>query len=89
MLMKVQFQDNSIGFDVSFDSLQTVTGTGEVETYTGAYEITPRVDAQTLPTAQKFLTDDMKVNGIPYFVTSNTSEGETAYIGTEVEIYGD
>ena len=89
MLMKVEFKENILGFDVAFDSLQTVTGTGEVETYTGAYEITPKVDAQTLPTAQKLLTDDMKVNGIPYFVTSNTSEGETAYIGTEVEIYGD
>lgn len=89
MKFEVQFKSNSLGFDVSFDSLQTVTSTGEVETYTGSYEITPKVDAQTVKTAQKFLTDDMKIRGIPYFVTSNTSEGETAYIGTEVEIYGD
>ena len=32
---------------------------------------------------------DVVVSQIPYFETSNTDGGETAYIGTEVDIYGD
>ena len=43
---------------------------------------------QTLPTAQKYMEKDLTVNGIPYYQTSNASNGETVYIGTEVEING-
>ena len=89
MLLKVQFKEKSIRFDTTFSYLQTVTENGDAERYTGTYEITPKVDAQTVPTAQKYLTNDMKIHGIPYFETSNNEGGETAYIGTEVEIYGD
>lgn len=62
----------------------------ELPKYEGTYEITPLANEQTtLLTAQKFMTDNVAVKEIPYFETSNQSDGETVYIGTEVEIYGD
>lgn len=89
MLMKVQFNSSNVLLNAKFSDFQSVTIQGDAEPYTGEYEVTPKVDAQTLPTAQKFMADDVTVFGIPYFETSNTSDGNTVYIGTEVEIYGD
>lgn len=89
MLMRVQFNSSIVLLNAKFADFQRVTIQGDVDPYTGDYEVTPKVDAQTLPTAQKFMADDVKVFGIPYFETSNASDGNTVYIGTEVEIYGD
>lgn len=85
----VQMQTDEQRFDAAFSSFQQATDVMELEPYTGAYEVTPTVTAQTLPTAQKRMTQDMTIRGIPYFATSNDKMGETVYIGTEVEIYGD
>lgn len=53
--------------------------------YDGAYEVTPRADAETtLHTAKKFMDSDVTVKQIPYFETSNTADGETIYIASEV-----
>ena len=58
--------------------------------YDGAYEVTPLANEETtLLTNQKFMDGDVKVNKIPYYETSNESEGETVFIASEVEIYGD
>ena len=57
--------------------------------YSGAYEVTPLANEEaTLKTAQKFMDSNVVVKQIPYFETSNTADGETVYIGTEVDIYG-
>lgn len=77
------------GFDAKFSSLQKITEYENADPYTGSYTVIPKTDAQTLPTAQKFMADDVSVLAIPYFETSNTDGGETVYIGTEVELYGD
>lgn len=62
----------------------------ELPKYEGTYEITPLAgESTTLNTAQKFMDSDVTVKQIPYFETSNNSEGNTVYIGSEVEIYGD
>lgn len=95
MLLKVQFSESTVGVNVKFSSdsmrvdtafadLQKVTIREDALPYTGAYDITPRIDEQTLPTAQKLMTEDLKVKAIPYFETSNASDGETVYIGSEV-----
>jgi hypothetical protein len=55
--------------------------------YSGDYEITPRVESQTLPTKNKVLRDNMEVKEIPYYETSN-EYGNTIYIGSEVEVNG-
>ena len=53
--------------------------------YEGEYEVTPRVDKQTLPTAKKFLTEDVTINKIPYFEVSNNSGGITASIADRID----
>lgn len=61
----------------------------ELPVYDGTYEVTPLANEETrLLTAQRYMTDDVTVTAIPYYETSNQS-GNTVYIGTEVEIYGD
>ena len=60
----------------------------DVPTYSGAYEVTPAVGSQTIPTAKTFMAEDMTVCAIPYFDVGNTSGGSTVYIGSEVEVNG-
>lgn len=49
--------------------------------YTGSYEVTPRVDAQTLPTTDRHMVDDVTVQAIPYYEVSNLQKGKTVIIG--------
>lgn len=55
----------------------------DVPEYTGEYVVTPKTEKQVLSTKDKLLTDDVTVNKIPYFETSNDN-GTTIYIGSEV-----
>lgn len=69
-------------------SAGTVVG---VELYEGAYTVCSAVQgAQELPTANKHLVKNITVEKIPYYETSNLSDGITIYIGDEreVKIYG-
>ena len=49
--------------------------------YTGTHEVTPKTTAQTLPTADKRLTDDITVLAIPFYEVSNTAGGSTFSVG--------
>lgn len=82
--LHVKFEKVSKAIDINFEGLQQITGEPEVEIYTGSYEITPKVDAQTMTTAQKFMTDNVTVKAIPFYDVSNTAGGKTIYIGNEV-----
>ncbi len=69
-------------------SARTVIG---AELYEGAYTVHSAAhEAQELPTANKHLIKNITVEKIPYYETSNLSDGITIYIGDEreVEIYG-
>lgn len=69
-------------------SAQSVIG---AELYEGAYTVHSAAhEAQELPTANKHLVKNITVEKIPYYETSNLSDGITIYIGDEreVEIYG-
>lgn len=69
-------------------SAGTVIG---AELYEGAYTVHSAAhEAQELPTANKHLIKNITVEKIPYYETSNMSNGITIYIGDEreVEIYG-
>lgn len=57
--------------------------------YQGAHIVTPKADAESiLDTSGKILLDDITVQKVPYFETSN-DYGETVYIATESEVnYG-
>lgn len=52
--------------------------------YTGDYEVTPGVHAQTLETAGKILSQDIVIHAVPYRETSNEENGLTVYIAEEV-----
>ena len=49
--------------------------------YPGETSVTPRTEAQTLPTRDTVLHDDVTVEAIPYYTTTNLSGGYTAIIG--------
>lgn len=56
----------------------------EIERYNGDYEVIPNAfNAQTLPTANKLLTQDVVVKKVPYYETSNIQKGITVYIAGE------
>ncbi len=55
--------------------------TDEYEEYTGAYTLIPSSAAQTLYTAEKYLSRDIRINEIPYAEVSNGAGGNTVTIG--------
>lgn len=73
---------SQIGAD--FGEITKVTEYVGGEPYDGEYTVTPKVEAQTLPTKEKVMLDDVTVKAIPFFNVSNTSGGSTVYIGSEV-----
>ena len=74
--------DQSIG--ITFNE-SPINNSETDEVYEGPYQITPGVESQSIPTAQKFMSDDVIVKAIPFSIVSNTSGGTTAYIGKEVD----
>ena len=92
MILSIEFEERDTVLSVEFKELQSVIPTdfGEVlrvvdpdsvPKYNGPYEITPSVDAKTIPTAQKLMKNDITVDGIPYSEVSNASNGYTVNIG--------
>lgn len=61
----------------------TRTSASDVPVYDGPYEAIPKVEAQTLPTAKKLMTDDVTVHGVPFYEVSNDQGGNTVYIAKE------
>ena len=53
------------------------------EEYTGPTTVTPSGSAQTLPTAHKYLAQDITVREIKRWSVGNTSGGTTVFIGEE------
>lgn len=83
---KVRFA--SYEFLVKFSSDDTKVRFGETQTvsigdeiFNGEYTVTPKVEAQTMPTKQKVMTDDVTVLAIPYAEVTNVSNGKTVTIG--------
>lgn len=71
-------------FKAGFGQIQAVTEYVGGDPYSGAYEITPKVEAQTMPTKNKVMVEDVTVKAIPVYRVSNTSGGTTVYIAKEV-----
>lgn len=63
-------------------SLRNATSIDDIEYYEGAYIVTPEVEGQTLETAGKMMGNDVTINDIPLYDTSNTSGGKTVYIAS-------
>ncbi len=53
----------------------------EYDQYTGPYEVTPAIEAQTLNTTNRVMTEDVNIKEIPYYSVSNSANGETIIIG--------
>lgn len=82
---KAIFKETNRSFSVRFGEIQTVTEHVDVNIlYQGDYVAIPKVTEQTLPTAKRFMEQDVTILQIPYFETSNNSGGNTVYIGNEV-----
>ncbi len=75
----ISFSSRSQTFAAKFGTIQTATkhiGTP----YEGDYVVTPKVEAQTMPTKDKVMTDDMTIKGIEIHRVKNSSGGTTVYI---------
>lgn len=70
--------DQAMSFDLSIPHDVTT------QVYDGDYEVTPKTYGQTLETANKKMADDVTINAIPYFETSNESDGKTVYIANTI-----
>ena len=57
-----------------------ITEGGDYEVYAGPYVITPKVDGQTVLTAEKVCSEDIEVEGVPYLEVQNPQGGYTATI---------
>ena len=57
---------------------------GSTDPFLGEYEVTTKVDAQTMPCAGKKMLKDVDIKAIPFFETSNEA-GTTVYIAAEVD----
>lgn len=84
MDIEIDFEsDDDLGAD--FGEVIEVPAS-DVPVYEGEYSVKPKVEEQALPTAGKMMRDDMKILSIPFFSVSNSTGGNTVYIGTEDEI---
>lgn len=79
-----QFKNGSMSFKANFGKFQTLTEHVGGDPYEGEYVVTPKVEAQTMPTKEKVMLEDVTIRAIPYFETSNTSGGNTVYIAKEI-----
>ena len=78
----VKFSESKQDFDVSFESVQIIT---DIEVYQGDYNVIPKVEEQTLQTANRLMKKDVTIIAIPYYEVSNNSGGSTVYIAKEIE----
>lgn len=62
------------------EAIKKITAAVDFDTYTGEYDITPAVGSQSLETAQKFMSDDVTVEAIPYVESENSAGGTTVTI---------
>ena len=84
MKLNVRFRKSETRIKAHFGEVTEVKEYIGGELYKGSYVVTPAVDAQTLPTAEKVMEEDLKIKAIPFFNVGNNSGGSTVYIGNEV-----
>ena len=82
--LDAKLQTNSKCLNAEFAGFQKVSEIKDAEPYTGAYEVTPKVEAQTMHTAQKLMAQDVTIKAIPIYDVTNNTGGSTVYIAREV-----
>ncbi len=68
---------------LDFGEIHIIERDPDVEQYEGSYDVTPDTEAQTLPTAKKWLTEDITVRKIPVSSVDNAAGGLTVTIGNK------
>lgn len=76
-----RFQQKRQPFDVCFGKVHHLTEYVGGDPYDGEYDITPKVEAQTMPTKEKIMLEDVTIRAIPYAEVTNQSNGKTVTIG--------
>lgn len=77
---------NILGIIKSEDRIKgTISISTTCEDYKGSYEVTPSVDEQIVPTANKHMKQDLSVKSIPYYEVDNTYDGTTVIIGGSID----
>ena len=72
--------------DFSVDTAEAINvNTVDLPEYEGPYEVTPKVDDQTLETKDKWMSDNVHVKEIPYYETSNIQNGLTVFIANSID----
>lgn len=85
MKISAKFTKTDQTFSASFGEVHVVTEPVDPSIqYEGDYTVTPKVGEQTLPTAEKYMEKDVTILAIPFYETSNTSNGKTVYIAKEI-----
>lgn len=72
-----KFEEDDFSFTSKFEEFVE----GKAEAFEGPYEVTPKLEEQTIPTASKVMRNDMKIKEIPIATVSNSSGGNTVIIG--------
>lgn len=78
------------GYDITTEINEKVwnysftSGGGDIDPYTGEYDVEPDFIAQELPTKQKYMSDNVRVAAIGVSYTSNIGGGNTVYIGGNI-----
>ena len=88
MKIQVEFRETGAGFDLGFEGdsrfdigFEEGLPGHSAPSYSGEYEVIPRVTEQRLPTRDRQLARDILVHAIPYHEVENTERGTTAIIG--------
>lgn len=61
--------------------VKVVAPTDAIEHYDGAYDVTPLITAQVLPTRDKLMDDNVRVDMIPTREENNAAGGVTFIVG--------
>ena len=74
-----KFAATEQAFNAKFSNFQLATEYVDEE-YEGEYSVTPKVEAQTMPTKDKAMAEDVTIKAIPYAEVTNLAKGKTVTI---------
>lgn len=77
MEIKIRVEENKPNIDIALKEVVTVY---QNDFYEGEYTIIPSIEEQSMNTKDKLLKENVTIEAIPYYETSNVS-GKTVIIG--------
>lgn len=78
-IIRADFNELNSKFEADFGQVYRFVS-DEVPVYDGSYSLAPSVNEQIIETANKMMTDNLKVEKIPYSEVSNNFGGFTVTI---------